>query len=151
MVRRYQGRLKACILDWAGTVLDCGVYSPAVVFIEVFAQEGVPITMEEAREPMGAHKRVHIRKITQLEPVRKRWHEKFGRYPNEEDVERMFQNFVPQQIDCLDEYSQMISGAAETVSFIKKEFDLKVRLLSTCYVISICYFTILDVISRNII
>jgi len=84
--------------------------------------------MEEAREPMGAHKKVHIRKITEIEPVRKRWHEKFGRYPNEEDVERMFQNFVPQQINCLDEYSQMISGAAETVDFIKKEFGLKVYL-----------------------
>ncbi|KXJ26062.1 uncharacterized protein LOC110242761 [Exaiptasia diaphana] len=125
MVRKYQGRLKACILDWAGTVVDCGVYSPAVAFIDVFAQEGVPITMEEAREPMGTHKKVHIRKITESEAVRKRWHEKFGRYPNEEDVERMYQKFIPQQISSL-ESSQMISGAVETVSFIKKEFNLKI-------------------------
>jgi phosphonoacetaldehyde hydrolase len=52
-IRVYQGKIKAVILDWAGTVLDCGVYSPAVVFVKVFEQEGVPITMEEAREPMG--------------------------------------------------------------------------------------------------
>ncbi|XP_031552701.1 uncharacterized protein LOC116289900 [Actinia tenebrosa] len=126
MVRKYQGKLKACILDWAGTVMDCGVYAPAVVFVEVFAQEGVPITMEEAREPMGAHKKVHIRKITNQEPVRQRWHEKFGRYPNEEDVERMFQNFVPKQIDCLEQYSEMISGAADTVTTLREEFGLKI-------------------------
>jgi hypothetical protein len=31
--RRYQGQVKGVILDWAGTVLDSGVYAPAVVFI----------------------------------------------------------------------------------------------------------------------
>lgn len=126
MVRRYQGKLKAAVLDWAGTVLDCGVYSPAVVFIDVFKHEGVPITMEEAREPMGAHKKVHIRKITQLDPVRKRWFEKFGRYPNEEDVERMYQNFVPMQLACLGEYSNMITGAVDTVNTLREEFNLKI-------------------------
>ena len=85
-------------MDWAGTVLDCGVYAPAVVFVEVFKNEGVPITMDEAREPMGAHKKVHIRKITHQESVRQRWFEKFGKHPDEEDVERMFQNFVPMQV-----------------------------------------------------
>ena len=97
-IYKYQGKVKAVILDWAGTVLDCGVYAPAVVFVEVFKQEGVPITMEEAREPMGAHKKVHIRKITQIEAVRRRWFEKFGNFPDETDVERMFQNFVPMQV-----------------------------------------------------
>ncbi len=54
--------------------------------------------MEEAREPMGAHKKVHIRKVTEIESVRKRWLEKFGRYPDEEDVERMYEHFVPTQV-----------------------------------------------------
>lgn len=94
----YQGKIKGVILDWAGTVLDCGVYAPAVVFVEVFRDEGVPITMEEAREPMGAHKKVHIRKITEIEAVRRRWYEVHGCYPKEDDVERMFENFVPMQV-----------------------------------------------------
>ena len=126
MVRKYQGKLKACILDWAGTVLDCGVYAPAVVFAEVFKREGVPISMEEAREPMGTHKKVHIRKITELGAVRRRWYEKFGRYPNEEDIERMILNFIPMQLDTLLPYSQMITGAVETVDFLRLEFGLKI-------------------------
>ena len=73
MVRQYQGKIKGVILDWAGTVVDCGVYSPAVAISEVFKNEGVPITMEEAREPMGTHKKVHIYKVTQMESVRRRW------------------------------------------------------------------------------
>jgi len=54
----YVGQLKACVLDWGGTVVDCGVFAPAVGFMEVFKQEGVPITVDEARAPMGIHKRV---------------------------------------------------------------------------------------------
>ncbi|XP_062518396.1 phosphonoacetaldehyde hydrolase-like isoform X2 [Corticium candelabrum] len=125
-VRKYQGKVKAVILDWAGTVLDCGVYSPAVVFIDVFKHEGVPITMEEARGPMGAHKKVHIRKITQIDSVRDRWREKFGRYPDESDVERMFNNFVPLQLACLSAYSKMIPGAVETANYLQKGMGLKI-------------------------
>ena len=126
MVRHYTGKVKGVILDWAGTVMDCGVYSPAVVFLEVFKTEGVPITMEEAREPMGAHKKVHIRKITQMESLRRRWFEKFGRFPNEEDVERMFVNFVPLQIGRLLYYSDMITGAVETANILRHERGLKI-------------------------
>ena len=98
ITHHYQGRIKGVILDWAGTVVDCGVYAPAVAFIEVFKREGIVVSMEEAREPMGAHKKVHIRKMTEIESVRRKWLEKFNRYPNEEDVERMFTNFVPLQV-----------------------------------------------------
>jgi len=126
MIRRYQGRVKGVILDWAGTVLDCGVYSPAVVFIDVFEKEGVPISMEEARLPMGAHKKVHIRKITQISTVRQRWKDKFGKYPDESDVERMFENFVPAQIACLDKYTDMITGAVDTVNELQKKRGLKI-------------------------
>ena len=62
-LRRYRGKLKAILLDWAGTTMDYGCYAPAVVFLEVFKRQGVEITMPEAREPMGAHKKDHIRKI----------------------------------------------------------------------------------------
>ena len=87
--RRYTGPLKGVLLDWAGTTMDYGCYAPAVVFMEVFKRKKVPITMEEARGPMGAHKKVHIRQITTYDRVSKLWHEVYSRLPNEEDVEAM--------------------------------------------------------------
>ena len=50
--------LQACIFDWAGTVCDAGVFAPVLTFQKLFEEEGVPITSEEVREPMGVHKRV---------------------------------------------------------------------------------------------
>src|SRR5882762_1158654 len=114
--RTYRGPLKAVLLDWAGTTMDYGCLAPAVVFIDVYKRKGVEISMEEAREPMGAHKKVHIRQISKNEGVAKRWKEKHGRKPNEQDVEAMFKDFIPLQLECLAQYADLIPGALETVA-----------------------------------
>ena len=118
--RNYRGKLKAVILDWAGTTMDYGCYAPAVVFVEVYKRKGVPISMEEARIPMGAHKKVHIRKISQLGSVSERWEEIHGRKPNEDDVDEMFADFVPLQLACLADYSDLIPGTLEAVTHFRE-------------------------------
>ena len=98
--RAYRGPIKLVVLDWAGTTMDFGCMAPAVVFCKVFEEEGVPISMEEARIPMGAHKKVHIGLITEIPGVRARWTEFKGSEPTEDDVSRMFARFVPLQEAC---------------------------------------------------
>jgi len=126
--RTYRGALKGIILDWAGTTMDYGCYAPAVVFVEVYKRKQVPITVAEARVPMGAHKKVHIRKISQLEAVAQRWQSTHGRAVTEEDVEAMFQDFIPLQMDCLADYADLIPGALEAVKHFR---DRGLRIGST--------------------
>jgi len=114
--RSYRGPLKAVLLDWAGTTMDYGCMAPAVVFQEVYKRQGVEITMEEAREPMGAHKRVHIRQISKNENVAERWQKKHGRKPTEQDVDAMFKDFIPLQLACLADYADLIPGTIEAVA-----------------------------------
>ncbi len=123
--RRYTGRLKAVLLDWAGTTMDYGCYAPAVVFIEVFKRNRVPVSIEEARLPMGAHKKVHIRQITQIDRVAKAWEATHGARPTEKDVEAMFEDFIPLQLECLADYSDLIPGTIEAVDAFR-ERDLKI-------------------------
>ncbi|MFQ5784432.1 MAG: phosphonoacetaldehyde hydrolase [Alphaproteobacteria bacterium] len=117
--RSYRGKVRAVILDWAGTTMDHGCMAPAVVFVDVFRRQNVPITIEEARAPMGAHKKVHIRKICELDSVGARWEQAHGRPPNEGDVDAMFEDFVPLQLKCLSDYSQLIPGTVETVADLR--------------------------------
>ncbi len=112
----YRGPLKAIVLDWAGTTMDYGCYAPAVVFVEVFRDKGVPITMEEARVPMGAHKRVHIASIAKLPAVAERWRSAHGQDCTEADVDAMFAAFVPLQLGCLAQYADLIPGCLEAVA-----------------------------------
>jgi len=118
--RSYRGALKAVILDWAGTTLDYGCFAPAVVFVEVYKRHGIPITTEQAREPMGAHKKVHIRMISEMEAIRRMWQGAHGRPPNEDDVEMMFQDFVPLQLACLSQYADLIPGTLEAVKDFRR-------------------------------
>jgi phosphonoacetaldehyde hydrolase len=75
--------------------------------------------MEEARIPMGAHKRVHIQKISELDSVRRRWQEAHGRLPTDDDVSRMFADFVPLQLACLSDYSELIPGTLAAVDAMR--------------------------------
>jgi len=118
--RSYRGPLKAVILDWAGTTLDYGCFAPAVVFAEVFKRQGVPITTEQAREPMGAHKKVHIRMVSEMEAVRSMWQDVHGGLPDEDDVEQMFRDFVPLQLACLAKYADLIPGTQEAVGEFRR-------------------------------
>ena len=113
--RIYCGPIQGVILDWAGTTLDYGCYAPAIVFAEVYKRQGVEITMEQAREPMGAHKMVHIRQISQIPAVARNWQAAHGGACTEQDIESMFEQFIPLQLDCLADYADLIPGTLETV------------------------------------
>ena len=118
--RSYRGPVQAVLLDWAGTTMDYGCMAPAVVFMQVFRRKKVNITTEHAREPMGAHKKVHIRAISKIPAVAKMWQEAHGRPCNEEDVEAMFQDFVPLQLACLAQYADLIPGTLEAVAEFRR-------------------------------
>ena len=111
--RSYRGRVKALVLDWSGTTVDAYVLAPAVVFVEVFKNQGVEITMSEARGPMGLRKDLHIQALTRVPEIRQRWAGVHGSEPDQGDVDRMFEDFVPLQLDCLRQYAGLLPGVAE--------------------------------------
>jgi len=119
--RSYQGKVQGLILDWSGTTADAYVIAPAVVFVEVFKRQGVEISMLEARGPMGLRKDLHIKMLTEDPVIRERWKEIKGDYPNQDDVDRMFTDFVPLQVECLPEYTSLLPGIAEVTQKIQAD------------------------------
>jgi len=113
--RGYRGLLKAAILDWAGTTVDYGSFAPTAVFIKLFSTRGVQIKMEHARGPMGLMKKDHLRSIAFHPEVKSAWEVAHGQPVTEADVDEMFADFVPMQMDCLAEYAQVIPGVPSMV------------------------------------
>ncbi len=118
--RSYRGPLKAAILDWAGTTVDYGCVAPAVVFVQVFKNHGVDITMDQAREPMGAEKRNHIQEIAAMNAVRNAWKKVHGEAPTEADVDKMYAEFIPLQVACIAEYADLIPGTTDAIDHMRK-------------------------------
>jgi len=83
------------------------------VFVQVFAEQGVQVTMEEARAPMGMHKRDHVRTMAQMPAVARRWQQVHGRPCGESDVEAMFASFVPQQLAVIEHHSDLVPHVLE--------------------------------------
>jgi phosphonoacetaldehyde hydrolase len=119
--RGYTGQVKGLILDWSGTTADAYVLAPAVVFVQVFQKHGVDVTMSEARGPMGLRKDLHIKAMTEIPEIRERWHDIHGQYPSQADVDRMFGDFVPMQLDCLRNYTTLLPLVAETTQSLQKQ------------------------------
>ncbi len=114
--RTYRGPLQAVIFDWAGTTVDYGSRAPAMVFVEVFRRQGVEISFEEARGPMGMAKRDHIKQLTELAPIALRWQAVNGRLPTEADIEAMYEAFIPLQVEALADYAELIPGTLAGVA-----------------------------------
>jgi phosphonoacetaldehyde hydrolase len=109
-------RLRAVILDWAGTTVDYGSRAPAEVFVEIFRQMGIAITEAEAREPMGRSKREHIAAILAMPRVTALWRREHGREPCDGDVLAMYDDFLPLQKRTLERGSDVIPGVPEAIA-----------------------------------
>jgi phosphonoacetaldehyde hydrolase len=108
--------LRAVILDWAGTVVDYGSCAPAGVFVEVFRQHGIEISLAEARGPMGAEKRAHIAALLAEPDIALRWVHRHGSAHSESDIDNLYREFIPLQLACLRDYADLIPGTIEAVS-----------------------------------
>ena len=119
--RTYQGKVKALVLDWSGTLADAYVIAPAVVFVEVFKNQGVEVSMEEARGPMGLRKDLHIKEMTKDPEIAARWKKIKGKAPTQKDVDAMFRDFVPLQLKVLSKYTKLLPGIARVCNKLQKD------------------------------
>lgn len=115
----YRGPLQAVILDWAGTVLDFGSCAPVAAVMEAFRSLDVPITLEQARAPMGKAKREHILAIFQVPEVAERW-QSIHSSEIEAGVQSVYDQFLPIQQRVLSNHADLIPGCLETIEHCRQ-------------------------------
>jgi phosphonoacetaldehyde hydrolase len=108
-------KIQAVMLDWAGTTVDHGSLAPVIALQALFAQRGITLSVAHARRDMGLLKRDHIRAILSLTPIQSQWIELTGHSPSEDDVDSLFRQFGPIQMECITQNSSLIERVAETV------------------------------------
>lgn len=112
----FRGQLKAVVFDWAGTIIDYGSQAPALAVTEVFRRFEVPITIEQARVPMGLAKRDHLRAILDFPETSDRWNSAHGRQPSNSDVDEIYRRFLPIQKEMLAQHAELVPGCLELIS-----------------------------------
>ncbi len=118
--RTYTGPIQAVIFDWAGTTVDHGSCAPAGVFVQAFAKHGLAVSQEQARGPMGIHKREHVRTLLDLDSVREQFAKQHGRNAGEADIDKIYAEATRLQIDCLKDYADPIPGVLDTLGQLRQ-------------------------------
>lgn len=108
-------KIKALVLDWAGTTVDFGSVAPARTMQGIFSMRHIDLTEQEARQHMGLPKKDHIREILAIPRIREVWRKDFKAAPEEKDVEALYAEFIPLQFSCLMEYSAVLDGVPAAV------------------------------------
>jgi phosphonoacetaldehyde hydrolase len=116
----YRGKLQAVILDWAGTTVDYGSFSPIRAMQQVFRHHGIAVSDDEVRRDMGLLKKDHIRSLLRLARVAEAWRQLFGREVAESDVEQLYREFQPVQLARLEQDSDVIPGVAEALERMRR-------------------------------
>jgi phosphonoacetaldehyde hydrolase len=74
---------------------------------------------------MGLRKDLHIKALTEDPEIRARWAGIHGSEPDQGDVDRMFADFVPLQLECLRRYTTLLPGVAEVTQTLQKDYGIK--------------------------
>mgnify|MGYP006274821377 CR=1 FL=1 len=112
-------RFDAVILDWAGTVIDFGSFAPMGAFVEAFRRFGLEVSIDEARAPMGARKRDHIRAMLDQPRIAAEWARLKGQAPTDADVDDVYAVFVPMNEEVAPDYATLVPGAREAVERLR--------------------------------
>lgn len=112
--------IEAVIFDWAGTTVDYGCFAPVQAFLEVFRHYGIEPTMAEVREPMGMLKRDHIKTMLSMPRIHKLWVEKYGRAPEEADVDALYAIFEEKLLSILEQFADVKPGVKDAVAALRE-------------------------------
>lgn len=113
-------RIEAVIFDWAGTTVDFGSRCPTAALLGLFEDAGVPVTVAEARQPMGVHKREHIRQMLADPGVAQRWRAVHRGVAGERDIDDLYERLTPRVFQALPEHAELIPGLLSTVAELRR-------------------------------
>ncbi|MGD0975997.1 MAG: phosphonoacetaldehyde hydrolase [Candidatus Korobacteraceae bacterium] len=107
-----KGGVRAVIFDISGTTVDYGSRGPVIAFVELFARHGVAVSEEEARRPMGTHKKDHLWAMLTDPAICGRWTKAKGKQPTREALDQLYDEFPAVMKEALKRHSDVIPGVA---------------------------------------
>ena len=112
--------IKLVVFDWAGTIVDHGCFGPVAPFRDVYAANGVELSIAQVREPMGLDKRQHLEALAAMPGVAEQWRQAKGRDLSADDIDNMYQDFMPRQVKCIPQHCGLMPGLMDAVVDLRR-------------------------------
>ena len=86
-------KVRACIFDLGGTIVDRYSITPLKSLIETFKRHNINISNDLIFKDMGIDKRIHIENILDDTNIYQKWFKQYKRNPEYDDVLKLHQIF----------------------------------------------------------
>lgn len=114
-------KIKAVILDWAGTTVDFGSMAPVAAFKEAFEAVDLFPDNDLIRSFMGLPKKDHVREMLRDGEMAAAFTKRYGEKPDEAAVELVYEKFEPALFRVLSDHAAPLPGVPETVRFLREK------------------------------
>jgi phosphonoacetaldehyde hydrolase len=108
-------------MDWAGTAVDFGCFAPVEAFVEAFDENGIRVSVDEVRKPMGKAKVEHIRALLRMDSVGAQFRRLYQREWTEDDVSEINRAFEKTLFRTLHRYAKPVAGVVETMDILRRQ------------------------------
>jgi len=113
--------IRLVVFDMAGTIIDHGSIAPVAALVAAFRELGLELSVENARGPMGLHKRDHIAALLRLPAVASQWKTVFGHEPTAADTEAIYERFLPVQAAEAQSRTDLVPGAGSCLAALREK------------------------------
>jgi len=117
-------KVRACIFDLGGTIVDRYSITPLKSLIETFKRHNINISNDLIFKDMGIDKRIHIENILDDTNIYQKWFKQYKRNPEYDDVLKLHQIFKNIQIKKSHKID-IIPETYSTFEYLKKN-DIKI-------------------------
>lgn len=119
-------KVKACIFDLGGTIVDRYSITPLKSLIETFKRHNININNDLIFKDMGIDKRIHIENILDDTNIYQKWFKQYKCNPEYDDVLKLYETFKTLQTDK----SKTIDIIPETYGIFKylKNDNIKIGI-----------------------
>lgn len=113
-------KIEGVVFDWAGTIIDFGSLAPMGAFVGLFSRHGVPISIDQARVPMGLPKLDHIRALGAMPEIGQAWRAAHGGQDfTDRDAQNLLLEFEPMSAEAAWQNRAFIPGFLNTYDWLK--------------------------------
>ena len=92
-------RIRLCIFDLGGTIVDKYSLSPFISLKQAFKNKRINVNNHLIYKDMGMNKHEHIEEILKDKYIRRNWFKLYGQYPNQNSAMSVYDEFIKYQMD----------------------------------------------------
>ena len=111
-------RIKACIFDLGGTIVDRYSITPLLSLRKVFSNRGINVNNTLIQKDMGMNKKDHIVNILNDKYIERQWFQRYKDHPDEYDINILFNDFNDNQYEYSDKMIDILPETPGCIDYL---------------------------------